>query len=388
MLAALAARNMGRHPLRTALTVAEVAVAVLAFLLLRTAVDAWHAGSDLAAHDRLGIRNRVSFTLVLPRSYADRLRQVDGVKAATFASWFNGRDPRQRRTVFTTLAVDPPSYLEVFDEIELNDAERQAWLADRQGAVLGDVLARQLGVQAGDTLTLAGTVYPGDWRFRIDGIYHTKRDSSIRSQLLFHWDYLNQTVPEWRRERIGYLVARVTDPARAAEVGRAIDTVFESRDVRTLTMSERAVYTSFLGMLSSLLGALDAVSLVILAVMMLVVGNTIAMSVRERTSEHAVLRALGFRPRHLAALVVGEAALLAVLGGALGLAITYPLVGLGLGRWFESHMSGFFPYFRVGTGTAAIAMVLALSLGFVASLAPAWRVYRLSIAASLRREGD
>src|SRR6478609_8218132 len=211
-LASLAARNAARHPTRTLLTALEVALAVLAFLLLRTAVDAWHAGADLAAGDRLGVRNKVSFTLTLPRHHADLVRDVPGVRAATFASWFNGRDPRDRRRAFTSLAVDPASYLEVYDEIELDADARARWLGDRQGAIVGEPLARALGVRVGDALVLAGTVYPGEWRFTVDGVYRTRRESTIGQQLLFPWQRLDATVPEWRRGRIGY----VSSPAPSA----------------------------------------------------------------------------------------------------------------------------------------------------------------------------
>jgi putative ABC transport system permease protein len=384
----LAARNAWRHPLRTALTAAEVAVAVLAFVLLRSAVDAWHAGADLASGDRIVTRNRVSFTLVLPRRYADRIREVDGVRAATFASWFNGRDPRDRRNYFTSLAVDPASYLDVFDEIDLDAEARARWVADRQGAIVGDVLARKLHVRVGDSIVLQGTVYPGDWHFRVDGIYRTQRETAIRNQFLFHWAYLDATVPEWRRGRIGYLVASAQAPARAAELGRAIDARFADEDVRTLTQSERTVHTSLLGLLSALLGALDVVSLVLLAVMMLIVGNTLSMSVRERTPEWAVMRALGFRPRHVAGVILGEAALTAGLGGALGLAAAWPLIALGVGRWLEENLSGFFPYFRIDAVTGFSALGLAIGLGVAAALVPALRAARTPIAAGFRRAGD
>ena len=386
-LAGLAARNAARHPGRALSTAVEVAIAVLAFLLVRTAVSAWNANADLAAGDRLGVRNRVSFTLTLPRNYADRVREVPGVRAATFASWFNGRDPRERKRAFTSLAVDSASYLDVFDEIVLDDEARARWLGDRRGALVGEELARTLGVRPGDALTLAGTVYPGDWRFTVDGVYRTSRASAIGNQLLFHWDYLDATVPEWRRGRIGYVVARVGDAGRAGEVARAIDGVFAERDVRTLTMSEQAIYRSFLGLLSALLGALDIVSAVLLVVMMLIVGNTMGMGVRERTAEHAALRALGFRPRHVLALILGEAALVGGGGAILGVALGYALIDGILARWVTANASALFPRFAVGGEAALVGAAAALFGAMLATAPSAWRALRMPLATALRR-GD
>lgn len=384
----LAARNAGRHPLRTTLTCVEVAVAVVAFVALRTTVASWEAGAQLASAERLGTRNQVSFTLPLPRRYVERVRATPGVRAATFANWFNGRDPRDVRHYFTSLAVDGESYLAVYDEIDLDDAARARWLGDRQGAILGAPLAARLGVREGDTITLRGTVYPGDWRFTVSGVYRTRRESVVGSQLLFHWARLDEAVPEWRRGRIGWIASRVEDADAAGRVAQAIDRAFAERDVRTLTMSEAQVQRAFLGLVAALLGALDAVSLGLLAVLMLIVGNGVAMGVRERAGEHAVLRALGFRPRHIFALVVTEALLVTGAGAAVGLLASWPIVERGLGRWLEANLSGLFPVFRVDGGLALAAAGGTLLCGAVAALLPAVRAMRVRVAVAMRRVGE
>ena len=192
-------------------------------------------------------------------------------------------------------------------------------------------------------------------------------------------------MPERRKDQIGWIITRVDDPARTAEVSAAIDKLFDDRDVQTLSMSERAMNVSFLGMISAVLRAVDIVSLVILGIMMLILGNTIAMGVRERTNEYGVMRAIGFLPRHVAIFVLGEAVTIGVLGGGLGLALSYPLVERGLGRWLEENMGSFFPYFRVTAGTALTALALAVALGLVAALLPAYRAARLDVVDALRR---
>jgi putative ABC transport system permease protein len=384
-LASLALRNLARHKVRSGLTVLAFAIAVLAFVLARTVVAAWSAAEDSAAADRLATRNRVSFTLVLPRSYIDVVRAVPGVQAATFANWFQGRDPHDPRHVFTSLAVDAASYLDVFPEIHLAADARARWLADKQGVVLGAELAARLGVTDGDTLVLSGTIYPGEWRFHVAGRFTTDARAPSRRHLLLRWDYLDDSVPAWRRGRLGWIVSRLAPAASAAVVGRAIDAGFASHDVRTLTMSERAVQQSFRGMLAALLSALDAASAALLAIMALILGNAIAMGVRERTAEYAVLAAIGFRPRQLAGLVLGEAVALAAAGALVGLALAEVLVDRLLGGWIADHLSGFFPWFHTTPAVMLAALGLALAIGAVAGLVPAWRAGRLAVADALRR---
>jgi putative ABC transport system permease protein len=277
--------------------------------------------------------------------------------------------------------------VDVYPETVVDPAVKERCLAAGKGAVVGDVLARKLGWKVGDKVILSGTIYPGDWEFHILGVYSATRMSLDRSTFFFDWHYLNDSVPERRKDQIGWIITRVDDPARTAEVSAAIDKLFEDRDVQTLSMSERAMNVSFLGMISAVLRAVDIVSLVILGIMMLILGNTIAMGVRERTNEYGVMRAIGFLPRHVAIFVLGEAVTIGFVGGGLGLALSYPLVERGLGRWLEENMGSFFPYFRVTPGTALTALALAIALGLVAALLPAYRAARLDVVDALRRVG-
>jgi putative ABC transport system permease protein len=361
------------------------AVAVVAFVLARTVVAAWHAAEEGAAPDRLGTRHRVSFTLVLPHAYIDDLRRVPGVRAATFANWFQGRDPRDPHHIFTSLAVDAASYLDVFPEIHLPAAARARWLADKEGVILGAELAARLGVKEGDALELVGTTYPGAWHLRVSGVFTTDERAASRRHLLLRWDHLNDSLPTWRRERLGWIVSVAEPGVPIAELAQRIDAAFATRDVRTLTMSERAVQASFQGMLAALLSALDAASAALLAVMALVLGNAIGMGVRERASEHALLAALGFRARHVVGLVLGEAAATAAVGAVVGLALAYVLVDRLLGGWIEDHLSGFFPWFHTPLSVMVASFALAVGVGVAASAWPAWRAGRLAVADALRR---
>lgn len=384
----LALKNLGRSKLRLALTALGVAVAVMAFLLLRTVLWAWSTASEYAVQDRIATRHKVSYTLPIPKHYVQAIRDhVPEVQKVSSGTVFGGKDPRHPDLFFPSLGVDPHTWFDVLDEMAIPPAELAAWKADSQGAIVGDALAHKLGLKVGDTITLAGTMYPGDWSFHVAGIYTATRKSVDRMRFFFHWDYLNrsQDLPDERRDQVEWIVSRIDDAGLSAKVSQKIDALFDSRDVQTTTMSEKAVNNSFLSMFSSVLTAMDVVSLVVLVIMTLILGNTIAMGVRERTSEYAVLRAIGFLPRHVLGFVLCEGVLVGFLGGALGLVLGYPLIQSVLGRWLEANVGQFFPYFRIPAPMAASAVALAMILGGLAALWPAVGAARLPVANALRR---
>jgi putative ABC transport system permease protein len=385
-LAGLAVRNLARNRFRVALTVLGVAVAIVTFLLLRTVVYSWSRGADVAAKDRVVTRHKVTFVMTLPEHYMDDVRAVPHVKIATFANWFGGKDPKHDHEFFATLAVDDKTYFDVYPEFSLPPEQMQTWREDRKGAVVGDVLAKKMGWKVGDTINLESGIYGGGaWQFNIDSIYTATAKSVDRSTFLFHWDYVNESVAADRKDQIGWIVSRVDSPGEAANVGVAIDRVFDEKDTQTLSQDERAFNTSFLASVSAVLKAIDVMSIGILVIMMLILGNTIAMGVRERTNEYGVLRAIGFLPKHIAWFILGEAMLVGSFGGVLGVLVGYPIIEQGLGRWLEENLGGFFPYFRIETASAVLAVVLAIGLGAAAAAIPAYRASKLRVVDALRR---
>ncbi|MDQ2644436.1 MAG: FtsX-like permease family protein [Myxococcota bacterium] len=386
-LATIAIKNVARNRLRTLLTSLGVAAGLIMFIALRTMNWSWTAAEQQSASDRIGVRHKITFIMPLPLRYAEEIRNTPGVTAITYANWFGAKDPKNESDFFATIAVEPADLLNVYREIEAPPEQVEAWKQDRRGALVGDALAKKKGWKVGDKVTLRGTIYPGDWEFHIAGIYTSKRASVDRSTLWFHWKYLNDSLPQQRRDKIGWVVARVADPGQSAAICRAIDQKFSERDVQTLSMSERAMQASFLGMLSAILRAIDVVSVVILLIMMLILGNTIAMGVRDRTGEYGVLRAIGFVPRHIVIFVVGESLVIGLLGGLIGVGLSYPLVQNGLGRFLEENMGAIFPYFRVQPSLAALSMGLALGASLLASAIPAYRASKLKVVDSLRRVG-
>ncbi|HEY4012709.1 MAG TPA: FtsX-like permease family protein [Polyangiaceae bacterium] len=383
--ASLAVRNLARNKFRVGLTVAGVAVAILAFLLLRTVTWAWASGADWAAKDRVVTRHKVTFVMTLPKRYVDEVAQSPHVKTVTWANWFGAKDPKHDSEFFGTLAVDPETYFVVYDEMKVPADALETWKHDRQGAIVGNVLAKKLGWSVGDKVTLQSGIYPGDWQFTIDGIYDATAKSVDRSTVLFHWSYLNDSLPPARRDNVGWIVSRIDEPRAAASVGVALDKHFDDRETPTLSQDEGTFNKSFLAMFSAVLKAMDLVSAVILVIMTLILGNTIAMGVRERTAEYGVLRAIGFLPWHIAVWIVGEALVMGLLGGLVGLAIAWPFINLGVGRFIEENMGSFFPYFRLETANIALGIALAALLGAAAAAIPALRASKLRVIDALRR---
>jgi putative ABC transport system permease protein len=384
-LTGLAVRNLARNKFRVALTLLGVAIAIVAFLLLRTVTWAWMAGPESAPKDRIVTRHKITMTMALPKRYVLDVRKAPHIKAATWANWFGGKDPQREDEVFATLAVDPGTYFAVYDEIKIPAADLDHFKHDKQGAVIGDLLAKRMGWKVGDRVILRSGIIPGDWQFNIDAVYTASVQTVDRSSFLFDWNYVNDTVPAARQDMVGWIVSRTDGTGSVAETGLALDKLFDERDTQTRSQDERSFNASFLGMFSAILKAMNIISAVILAIMTLILGNTIAMGVRERTGEYGVLRAIGFLPGHIALWVVGESLVMAVLGGVLGTLAAWPFINVFVGRLIEEHMATFFPYFGLEPMHMALGLGLSALLGAAAAAIPAWRASQLQVVDAVRR---
>jgi putative ABC transport system permease protein len=384
-LAGLAVRNLSRNKFRVLLTGFAVSIAIIAFLMLRTVISSWESGGEYAAKDRVVTRHKVTFVMELPKRYVQTVRDAPHVKQVTWANWFGAKDPKMEHEFFATLAVDPATYFDVYDEAKVAPDVLELWKHDRQGAIVGDLLAKKHGWKVGDKIVLQSGIYPGDWQLNVDGIYEATAKSIDRSTLFFHWDYVNDSLPAERQNNVGWIVSRVDDPAHVADIGAGFDKKFEDGDTPTLSMDEGSFNRSFMAMFSAVFQAMNWISLVILVIMTLILGNTIAMGVRERTNEYGVLRAIGFRPGHVALWVVVESLATGLLGGALGVALAWPFINFGIGRFIEENLSNLFPYFRLDPRNAVLAIVASAMLGAVASALPAWRAAKLQIVDAVRR---
>ena len=377
-------RNAFRHRLRTLLTMLGIVIAVLAFGLLQTVVDAWYAGANAASSTRLVTRNAISLVFSLPMTYEDRIRQVAGVKAASRANWFGGVYI-DKRNFFPQFAVDGRPYLELYPEYRIPPEQVKAFLLDRKGCVVGRKLAQTYGWKLGDALPLRGTIYPGNWEFVVRAIYHGVDAGTDESQLFFHWDYLNESLKRAaprRANQVGIFLVGISDPDAAAQISRAIDATFKNSLAETLTETEKAFQLGFISMTEAIVVAIRIVSFVIIVIIMAVMANTMAMAARERLSEYATLKALGFRSRFLGGLIFGESMFIALAAGGLGILASFPLV-----RTFGNVMAKLFPVFQISTETLAMQVAAAAVVGAVAAAVPSWRAARVGIAEGLRAIG-
>lgn len=384
MLLRLLFRNAFRHKLRTALTVCGMAVAVLAFSLLRTVIAAWYAGVAASSANRLITRNAISLVFSLPLSYKDRIRGVEGVKALSYGNWF-GAYYVEQKNFFANFAVEPRTYLELYPEYLIPPEQREAFFRDRKGCVVGRKLAKRFNWRVNDTVPLIGTIFPGTWEFVVRGIYEGRDDTIDDTQFFFHWDYLNETLKRTvarRADQVGFYIVGLSDPDRAAATASAIDAVFKNSFAETLTETERAFQMSFVSMSEAILTAIRLVSLVIIVIIMAVVANTMAMSVRERLGEYVVFKTLGFRGRYLAGMILGESLVITGVGGVFGILLTFPAA-----EGFRRAVGTWFPVFRIEPETIYLGIAATLIVGVAAAVLPVWRVITVRIAEGLRRIG-
>ncbi len=376
-------RNALRHKIRTGLTVFGLLIAVLAYGLLQTVVDAWYAGADAASKTRLITRSAISLVFQLPVSYESRIRAVDGVSAVARSTWFGGiyQEPKN---FFPQFAVSA-NYLDLYTEFILPDDERQTWARDRKGALVGRQLADQYGFKVGDVIPLRGAIYPGDWQFVVRGIFDGADDGKITRQMLFHWEYLNEWLrqrPGRRADQVGVYIIGIDAPERAAGIARAVDAQFQNSVAETLTETEQAFQLSFVSMSNEIIAAIRVVSYVVILIIMAVMANTMAMSARERSAEYATLKALGFGPGFVAMLIFGESLAIAAVGGGMGLWLT-PYVA----TVFKQAVGGIFPIFAVSQTTVIAQALCALAVGVAAAIVPAVQASRVRIVDGLRAVG-
>jgi len=380
----LVLKNALRHKLRTTLTILGVAIAVMSFGFMRTIVTAWSAGVQSSAENRMITRQAVSFIFPLPYSCLQQLQQVPGVTEVTFANWFGGvyKDAADFKNFFPRIAVDPETYFSIYPEFVIPADQFAEFKKERNSCIVGAKLAQEHGFKLGDIIPIEGDIYPGHWEFVVRGIYHGKDQSTDETQMFFHWDYLNERMhveSPGREGQVGWYVLSVRNAADMPRVAKEVDDRYKNSRAATKTETEREFQQSFVAMSDAIISSLEAVSYIIIGIILLVLANTIVMAARERTKEYAVLKTLGFSAGHIAGLIAGESMLIASTGLAIGLALTFPLA-MGFAKAFPT----FFPVFNVETITIIIAVTVALGAGVVAALFPAARAVRMRIVDGLR----
>jgi len=377
-------RNAFRNKLRTGLTVLGITIAILAFGLLRTLISAWYAGVEASSATRLVTRNSVSIIFPLPHFYKDKIQQVTGVKTVSYGTWFGGVYGEEKN-FFANFAVEPKSFLELYPEFILPPNERETFLKEQKGCVIGKKLAAKFGWKMGDIVTLKGTIFLGNWDFVVRGIYRGRDKDTDESQFFFHWAYLNEiskkALPLWV-DQVGYYMIGVTRPELSGDVAVAIDQLFKNSIAETLTETEKAFQQGFVAMSGAIVAAIQIVSFVVIFIIMAVVANTMAMTTRERIGEYAILKTLGFGGGHITALIFGESLVITILGCLLGSALTFPAT-----KVISHELGTYFPVFNIERETLYLNLIAALIIAFVSAIIPTQRAIKIRIADGLRRIG-
>ena len=378
-------RNSLRHKLRSVLTILGIGVAVMAFALLRTVVTAWYAGVEASAANRLISRHAVSFVFPLPLAYRDRIARVPGVNKVTYAIWFSGVYV-DKNQFFARLAVDSETFFDVYPEFLIDKEQFQVFKRERNAAIIGIDIAQRYNLKIGDIMPVEGDIFPGQWEFVVRGIYTPRDQTTDPATMMFHYKYIEERIRQempHRAGEIGWYIVRIDDPENSAAISEEIDKLFANSRAETKTETERAFQQSFLSAASAIITAMNIMSFVIIGIILLVLGNTMVMSARERTHEYAVLKALGFSAAQIFFLIAGESLILSLLGSALGLGVTLPAVA-----GFEKALpKGWFPVFYIKPETVVMACAAGLLVGVVASLIPMRRVVTTRIVEGLRYVG-
>ena len=369
--------NLGRHKLRTILTVCSVALALFLFASLRSVVTTLNAGSEVSSASRMIVQNATAFVIPLPTSYANRLRAVPHVEEVTWANWFGGKYG-DGREFFAQFAIEPESYLKMYPEIEIPEDQKRAFLQERSAAVIGEGLVRKFGWKVGDNVTMQGTIFPGDWTFTIRGIYHPTLKEYGEDSFMFHYAYLYEREPE--RVSPGWFIMSIDDPSSAPQVAKTVDDQFRNSIAPTKTGTEKAFAAGFAGMWGNVKLLMSTIGMAVVFAILLVTANAMMMNQRERAAEVAVMKTVGFSDRRVFGLVIIEASVIAMAGAIIGLgaATLLPiLTGFAGG--------GFLPGFHVTPGTQLVGALVALGLAIASGVVPAWQAARLPVVQALRK---
>src|SRR5712672_436426 len=369
--------NLFRKKIRTALTIGSFTVALFLFGLLVIVRGAFSQGVDIAGADRLVIINKTSLIQPLPLSYRDRLLRIPGIKQVTFQNWFGGVY-QDEKNFFPQFAIDIDNQRAMYPEFVVPEDQWKAFVGDRQGAIVGQSLADRFGWKAGDRIPIKGTIYTGQWEFNVRGIYHGTRAQDDTTQFWFHWDFLEER-RAFGKGDVGWYVVRVSNPDQSVQVAKTIDAEFGNSPFATKTDTEKAFAASFVKQMCNFEFLILTVGGVVFFTLLLVTGNTMAIAVRERTGELAVLKAVGYSDRFVLLFVLFESLLIAVIGGALG---------LGLAKLFTlggDPTRGLLPFFFLPGKAILAGLGVTLAVGAASGVIPAIGAMRLRVVDALRR---
>ena len=377
-------RNLMRRKVRTIVTVLTIFVAFFLFGALMAIRAAFSMGVEVAGADRLMMIHKVSLIQPLPRSYAQRIRSTEGVTELTHANWFGGY--YQEPTNFVqSMAVDPESWLSIYTEYEMPEDQRKTWLSNRTGALIGADLARRYNWKLGDRVPLISPIYRRPdgtpWEFTIDAIYDSSTQGVDKTSFFFHWEYLNETFRKsFMSDMVGWYIFRVADPSTSDQLAGRLDAMFANSPAETKTATEKAFVSDFAKQIGDIGAIMMAIAAVVMFFILFVAGNAMAQAIRERVNELGVLKTLGFGDGRILTLVLLESCTIAIIGGGLGLLLSWLAITLG-----GDPTGGLLPIFHFPSRDLVIGVAIVFLLGLGTGALPAFQASRLKIVDALRR---
>jgi putative ABC transport system permease protein len=373
--------NLLRKKARLVLTIGSFAVALFLFALLGVVSDAFSRGADVVSANRLVTINRTSIINPLPLSYRDEILRIPGVKYITHDNWFGGvyQDPKN---FFPQFVIDPENQRQVFPELIVPDDQWNTFLKDRQGAIVGAATMERFGWKIGDRIPIKTTIYglqDKPFEFNIDGVYHGAKPEDDTTQFWFQWEYFKESVPTSVQGQIGWYTIRIADPDDAPRIAKTIDNMYLNSPYETKTETESAFAEGWVKQFGNIKFLIVSIGTVVFFTLLLVTGNTMAISVRERTNELGVLKAIGFSDRAVLGFILGESIAIA-LAGCVGLLLALVAIP-ALGR----ALAGLLPPLFVTAKTLADGVIAALIVGFASGILPAYGAMRMRVVNALRR---
>jgi putative ABC transport system permease protein len=370
--------NLFRKKIRLTLTLGSFFVALFLFGMLAAIRGAFNQGVDVAGADRLVTINRTSLINPVPLSYMDKIRQIKGVTLITHMNWFGGvyQDPKN---FFPKFAINVENQRQVYPELQISDTEWSNFVKDRQGAVVGAQTASRFGWKVGDRIPIKGDIFPGNWEFNLDAIYRGKDSQQDETQMWFQWDYFQERMPDRLKGLVGWYTLRVDNPDNAGRIAKAIDETFANSSYETKTETEKSFATGFVKQLGNIQFLIITIGSVVFFTLLLITGNTMAIAVRERTGELAVLKAVGFSDRFVLLFVMAESLLISLIGGGLGILAAKTIAAL------RNPLPNVLPFFKVPNTALVMGFALALTVGLISGIIPAIGAMRLRVVDALRR---
>ena len=372
--------NLFRKKIRLVLTVGSFAVALFLFAFLAVVQNAFNRGADVAGADRLVVIDRVSIINLIPLKYRDQILQIPGVKSITHNNWFGGVY-QDEKNFFPQFVIDPENQRQVFPELIVPDDQWNVFLKDRQGAIAGARTAERFHWKVGDRIPIKTTLYGGNsWEFNLDGIYHGQRPEDDETQFWLQWDYFEERIPQEIKGQIGWYVLRVNNPDDSVRVAKAIDDKFANSSSETKTETESAFAAGWVKQFGNIQFLIMTIGTVVFFTLLLVTGNTMAISVRERTAELAVMKAIGYSGPRVLIFILAESLVIALIGGLLGLGLALLAVP-ALAR----ALNGMLPTLILDPSILILGLIAALAVGIASGILPGLGAMRMRVVEAFRR---